>query len=179
MNFEEPIGQPVRSLQTMLRRIAQAEPDVSPVVPDGIYSKDTQRAVSDVQRLHGLPITGIADAETWRAVVRSYHEAVSVTAPANPLQIRLDPMQVIRTGEANNHLYLVQAMLLVLGKSYQNFPVVVVTGVLDAPTGQALQILQAAAGIPVTGQLDLVTYAYLTDLYRLTTGNGSHAAQSA
>ena len=46
---ETLVGQPIRSLQTMLRIIAEANPKHPSVVPDGIYGPDTIRAVTYFQ----------------------------------------------------------------------------------------------------------------------------------
>ena len=52
------VGQPIRSLQTMLRVIAEDDPTHLRIVPDGIYGPETTAAVSTFQRKHGLPVTG-------------------------------------------------------------------------------------------------------------------------
>ena len=59
---ESFVGQPVRSLQTMLRVIAEDGGYIPTVVPDGIYGPQTATAVSTFQRRHALPITGIVAA---------------------------------------------------------------------------------------------------------------------
>ena len=65
------ISQPIRSLQTMLRVLAENDDRYVPIIPDGIYGPETVRAVSTFQRYHGLPITGVTDQATWEAVVAS------------------------------------------------------------------------------------------------------------
>ena len=40
------VGQPIRSLQTMLRVIAEDDPSHLRIVPDGIYGPETTAAVS-------------------------------------------------------------------------------------------------------------------------------------
>ena len=62
---ESFVEQPIRSLQTMLRVIAEDDPRLPDLVPDGIYGQTTMQAVTAFQRLYGLPITGIADQNTW------------------------------------------------------------------------------------------------------------------
>ena len=47
---ESFIAQPVRSLQTMLRVIAEQDGDLPSAVPDGIYGNDTVAAVTAFQR---------------------------------------------------------------------------------------------------------------------------------
>ena len=61
---ESFIGQPVRSLQTMLRVLAEQDERQPSVVPDGIYGPNTVTAVSAFQRRSGLPVTGITDLAT-------------------------------------------------------------------------------------------------------------------
>ena len=58
---ESFLAQPVRSLQTMLRVIAEDDNSLPTVVPDGIYGQTTMNAVTEFQRREGLPLTGITD----------------------------------------------------------------------------------------------------------------------
>ena len=113
---ESFVGQPVRSLQTMLRVIAESDERQPSVIPDGIYSSQTAAAVSAFQRNHGLPPTGLTNQETWEAVVAEYEPALISLDSAQPLYVLLNPGQVIRRGERHPHLHLVQAMLLVLAE---------------------------------------------------------------
>ena len=76
------LGQPIRSLQTMLWVIAQNDDSYHAVIPDGIYGPETVQAVSQFQRRHGLPVTGITDQATWEAVVAVYEPAYTEQAPA-------------------------------------------------------------------------------------------------
>ena len=47
---ESFVGQPIRSLQSMLRVIAEEDPSHMRLIPDGIYGPETVRAVSLFQR---------------------------------------------------------------------------------------------------------------------------------
>ena len=84
---ESFIGQPIRSLQTMLRVIAEHDPSYLSVVPDGIYGTDTMNAVSRFQRNKGLPITGVADQDTWETIVEEYNPALIKITEAESLNI--------------------------------------------------------------------------------------------
>ena len=44
------VGQPIRSLQTMLRTIAHVDETLLKLVPDGIYGPNTVQAVREFQR---------------------------------------------------------------------------------------------------------------------------------
>ena len=66
---ESLVEQPIRSLQTMLRVLAEDNKKYPPVVPDGIYGPTTMQAVSAFQRQNGLAVTGSTDQNTWEAIV--------------------------------------------------------------------------------------------------------------
>lgn len=159
--LESFVGQPIRSLQTMLRVIAENDADQPSVIPDGIYGRDTVYAVSAFQRKAGLPITGITDQGTWDAVVAAYDPALIQVVEAQPVDIILNPGQVIRKGERHPNVYLVQAILIVLNKAYGSIPAPAVTGILDIPTSEALVIFQQMNLLPVTGELDKHTWKHL------------------
>ena len=164
---ESFIGQPIRSLQTMLRVIAENDPAHEPIIPDGIYGPETLSAVSAFQRLHGLPATGITDNQTWDTVVEVYEAALIEQLDAQPLQVILNPGQVIRKGERHPHLHLVQAMLTVLAEAYESIGRPGTSGILDDATEDAIASFQALNGLPMTGHLDKHTWHHLALQYPL------------
>ncbi len=159
------LGRPIRSLQTMLRVIGEQQELDTTVVPDGIYGQQTMAAVSRFQRSAGLPVTGVTDQATWDAVVRAYEPALIYVAEAQPVDIILNPNQVIRTGEAHPHMYLVQSILIVLSQAFGSIPAPSMTGILDVPTGESLRSFQQLNGLPATGELDKVTWKSLALQY--------------
>ena len=70
--MESFIAQPIRSLQTMLRVIREDAGYTDNVIPDGIYGSTTMEAVSQFQREHGLPVTGVTDQRTWEMITTVY-----------------------------------------------------------------------------------------------------------
>ena len=95
---ESFVGQPIRSLQTMLRVIAESDNTLPSVVPDGIYGKQTMNAVSAFQKKYGIPVTGIADQNTWDSIVAIYEPALILVDEAQPLYLIFDPLEVIKDG---------------------------------------------------------------------------------
>ena len=164
---ESFIGQPIRSLQTMLRVIAENDPQHERIIPDGIYGPETVSAISTFQRIHGLPATGVTDNRTWDTVVEIYEDALIEQLDAQALLVILNPGQVIRKGERHPHLYLVQAMLTVLAESYESIGKPSSTGILDDATSDALSSFQGLSGLPMTGQLDKHTWRHLVLQYPL------------
>lgn len=164
---ESFIGQPIRSLQTMLRVIAEADPSHPSVIPDGIYGKETMAAVSAFQRKHGLPVTGVTDRDTWDAIVAVHGPALISVTEAEPLGIVLNPNQVIRRGERHPHIYVVQGMLAVLAGIYGSIPEPGYNGILDSSTSDALSSFQMLSALPMTGNLDKRTWKHLALHYPL------------
>lgn len=165
---ESFIAQPIRSLQTMLRVIAEDRPGYVRIIPDGIYGPETMAAVSTFQRNHGLPPSGITNMQTWEAIVAEYEGARINQDSAYPLNILLDPGQIIRKGERHPHLYLVQAILTALSDTYQSVSAPAMTGLLDTSTSDALSSFQMLSGLPMTGHLDKQTWKHLALQYPLS-----------
>ncbi len=165
--LESFVAQPVRSLQTMLRVIREDAGYTDNVVPDGIYGSSTMDAVSQFQREHGLPVTGVTDQQTWETIVAEYHPALVRADAAHPLQLILNPGQVLKRGEYHPYLYLIQSMLLALSEVYASVPAPPITGVLDIPTGESVSAFQFLSDLPQTGEIDKVTWKHLALQYPL------------
>lgn len=164
---ESFVGQPIRALQAMLRVIAEDDPSHPKLVPDGIYGPETMAAVSHFQRCHGLGVTGVTDLPTWETIVSHYHPALIRVTSAQPLDIILEPGQVLCKGQCNPHVYLVQAMLAVLSEVYHSIPSPTHSGLLDDATSDAIAMLQSLSTLPMTGEMDKVTWKHLALQYPL------------
>ena len=164
---ESFIAQPVRSLQTMLRVIAESNDEPLSVIPDGIYGQNTANAVSAFQRRKGLSPTGVADQQTWDAIAGEYATAIIVAGEPQPVNVLLETNQVIRAGQENPNLYLVQAILTVLSQAYASITAPSFSGILDIPTAESISSFQVLNGLPATGELDRLTWHNLALHYPL------------
>lgn len=173
------VGQPIRSLQTMLRVIAENDPDYPVIIPDGIYGPELMEGVSVFQRKHGLPVTGITDLDTWEAVVALYHPSLTDQIRAQTLEILLSPGQVIGRGQWDPLIYLVQAILLALSEIYHSIEKPAMTGILEETTASALASFQALCGLPATGQLDKNTWKHLALQFPLASNLSQRPGQSS
>jgi peptidoglycan hydrolase-like protein with peptidoglycan-binding domain len=171
---ESFVNQPIRSLQTMLRVIAEHDHELLSVVPDGFFTVDTSRAVSAFQRRYGLPVTGVADQQTWDAIVPVYEAALVEVGEAEPLILVLEPNQIIRKDEEDLNLFVVQAVLTVLSRIYASIPAPGMSGVLDIPTSDSLSAFQELSLLPVTGELDKNTWKQLALHYPMAAIHGSN-----
>ena len=158
---ESFVSQPIRSLQTMLRVIAESDPRHETIVPDGIYGPETISAVSAFQRLHGLQVTGITDQPTWEAIVAQYKPALISIDEAQPIEVILNPNQIIRRGERHPVIYLTQGILAVLSEVHQSIAAPGMNGILDTATADSLSSFQQLHSLPMTGELDKQTWKLL------------------
>lgn len=155
------LGQPIRSLQTMLRVLAEHNDRYKPLIPDGIYGPDTMSAVRIFQQHNRLPVTGVTDQPTWEAIVGAYELALVEVALPQTLQVLLDPNASIDPGQSGAMVYLAQVILTVMAGSYHCLPAPAITGKLDAGTRDALEVFQQLSGLPITGKLDRHTWRHL------------------
>lgn len=170
---ESFVGQPIRSLQTMLQVIAQSDPGYIAVIPDGIYGPETMRAVAAFQRKHMLPVTGITDQATREAIVPVFDLSLSKQGAAVPIEVVWNPGIVICRGESHPNLYLAQGMLAVLSEVYHSVSKPSMTGILDDITADSLASFQMLVGLPMTGNLDHVTWANLSQQYPMASNRAA------
>ncbi len=85
----------------------------------------------------------------------------------------LQPSQIIKIGEPNLHLYVVQSMLKAISEVYPNVPTLDVTGIHDEDSVASIQWLQEISGLPVTGEIDRKTWQILARLYRIVVRDGT------
>lgn len=165
---ESFIEQPIRSLQTMLRVIAEDDPRLPTVVTDGIYGPTTMNSVTAFQRIYELPITGITDQHTWERIVEEYENALIRIGPAESIEIILEPGEIFRIGDSNAYIYLLQSILVQLSKDNPSISPPYHNGVFDNTTSEALAAFQLLAGLPPTGELDRITWKYLSKQFTLS-----------
>jgi len=164
---ESFVGQPIRDLQTMLRVLAEDDARLPTVVPDGIYGPQTMNAVSAVQRQNGIPVTGVADQVTWNKIVTLYEPALIRIEKAEPIEIVLDPGEVLRYGDSSPYIYLMQSMLTQLSTDHPSIYPPNHTGTMDESTVDAVSAFQKLAGLPVTGEVDKITWKHLSRQFTL------------
>lgn len=164
---ESFIGQPVRSLQTMLRVLSKKDPSLPTVIPDGIYGPSTMQAVAAFQRKNELPGTGITDQATWNLIADAYDIAIVDIDQAESIEILIDPGVVYKEGDSNPYIYLLQSILTQLSNDHASIDTPPHTGVLDRQTAKSLSQFQELANISPTGQLDKFTWKHLVKQFAL------------
>ena len=175
---ESFINQHIRSLQTMLRVIAEDAPLLPSVIPDGIYGESTVTAVTAFQRREGLPQTGITDQETWEQIVKRYESAIIQIDKAEPIEIIMNSGEDFRIGSQNPYIRLLQSMLYHLSEAHPNISEPTLSGILDKETSNALASFQQLSSLPITGELDKVTWKHLVHQFTLSANRKAYHPSS-
>lgn len=155
-----------KNLQKYLRQLAYFDNNI-PLVPiDGNTGSDTTNAIRAFQKSRELPVTGIADLETWEAIYEEYLTSLKEEAPPS----RFSPFPT----EPKDYSYKlydegfsVSAIQHMLEEIAVFFPIqaISVSGVYDEATRDAISELQARYLLPVTGETDKLTWNALVRLY--------------
>lgn len=171
------VEQPIRSLQTMLRVIAEDNDQYATVVPDGIYGPTTMHAVSVLQRKNGLPPTGITDQATWEQIVKLYEPALIRIGKAESIEIIMDPGQVFRFGDSSPYVYLLQSMLTQLSNDHPTITAPGHSGIMDDSTTHSLSEFQRLSALPQTGEFDKITWKFLVRQFSLNAHHNAYLAK--
>lgn len=158
---ESFIMQPIRSLQTMLRVLAEDDSSLPTVVPDGIYGPVTMQAVAAFQRKAGLPATGITDQKTWDAIVCEYEPALVRVDRAEPIEILMNAGEVFKAGDSSPYIFLLQSMLTQLSLDHPGITQPSHNGIMDEQTVAALSAFQRLSDLEVTGELDKISWKHI------------------
>jgi peptidoglycan hydrolase-like protein with peptidoglycan-binding domain len=128
-------GDAVRQAQRALRRT----PDVSLEV-DGIFGSATEDAARHFQGLHGLPVTGIVDEPTWKALPDG------------------DAMPTLTLGSNGEAVRCLQETLTMGAAGLWKVTPQGVDGDFGANTEASVRAFQAWAGITVDGVVGVETW---------------------
>jgi peptidoglycan hydrolase-like protein with peptidoglycan-binding domain len=149
----------IRELQRMLYALSFVDDAIPKVIPDGIYGRETAQAVRAFQQRNNLHPTGETNRATWDEIVRLYLERVAQTA--HPVDAYPHASRFLTLGDEGLAVYIVQAILNLLGIQYENMQQIPVTGKYDATTQQAVREFQKHSGQKETGNTDPATWNLL------------------
>lgn len=163
----EMLGQPVASLQYMLRQLSKRYSFLPELAVDGIFGEDTLEAVMLFQRELHQPVTGIVDQGTWNAIRDEWLRFEQEEALPRPVRVFPEDGRRVNPGGKEDQLILPQTMFQVLS----NYLVGIRPDQPDGYHGEAsvenIKWLQSRAQIDQTGVMDRLTWDMLSRLYEL------------
>lgn len=158
----------VLELQTYLRAIQRDHAGTTTVPRDGYFGTDTAAGVREFQAGAGLPQTGRSDRETWEAIFAVYEQVRLGAQP--PLAIPGLRSDLLKPGDRGDEVAFLLIMLDTLAAAYDNIPGQTSDPGYTRQTEEAIRVLQAVSGLPVTGYTDKDTWDAVVRLYARVTG---------
>ena len=152
----------VKDLQRMLRIVADSWPQLPSVSVDGVFGEQTLEGVMVFQRDSGLPVTGVVDSATWKAL-SGQCARLTHTAPSS-LPHYLDAPCPHEWEDEQSLLRVVRFMLNALSHIIGGFT----PCEINTPAfAENLRTLQRLGDLPATGRLDNDTWKKLLRLFHL------------
>ena len=140
-----------------------------------IYTEETEAAVSEFQRIFGMPVTGTVDSATWYRIqfvysgVKRLNEVESEGVTLDEVSMQL-PSE-IHPGQTGIIVSVLQYYLNSIGLYYAEVPNIEVDGIYGPMTGQAVKGVQELFGLEQTGVVDRQTVFAIYDVYFGITDN--------
>ena len=153
--------------QGYLRNIARLDPDISRVVPDGIFATETTEAVRSFQKKYNLPETGIIDFETWEMIKSKNSEAIFIAS--EPIQIApiTNADLPLTIGMDSTLVYTLHLMLNNVAERYDNFTPLPLQSLFDENTEREVKRWQRVISHTESGEVDKVTWNNMAEFYLL------------
>ena len=153
-----------------LREIGRRDDRIPEVFIDGIYGKETQNAVRELQKIYGLRVTGAIDLETLELINRLYEDILR-RERIDGYRPKFDNYegQVMSPDDVFDDVFLLQLLLRELSLKDDRF-FVKMSGVFDPDTVIAVKLLQSVLGKEQDGKVDRELWNSLVRLTETTEG---------
>lgn len=167
MSKELTQTQAIRNLQKYLRQLSFDNKTLPELPIDGVFDTETQRAVEIFQQEHRIPVTGIVDRTTWDAIYKSYLLSVEKNAKPNSVDIffRSPQSSSLRMGDAGFAVSAIQYMLNEILTFYGNLPEITIDGYFGEQTADAVRLFQGYTSLPQNGEVNLETWNRISAVY--------------
>jgi len=164
-------GEDVRTVQTMVRRIARNFPAI-PVVavsPAGVFNGDTDAAVRMFQRVMGLTSDGIVGSNTWYRLLSIFNAVKHLneldSEGIRPADIETVFSSNLRLGDVGVDVMIIQSYLNFIATHHAEIPYLCVDGIFGLTTDQAVRAFQQAYDLKVDGVVGRETFNRLMSAY--------------
>lgn len=166
----------VRTVQYFLAVIGNFYEEVPIIAVDGYFGPNTREAVSAVQRLFGLPVTGVVDEATWDQITSTYLTILQALPPGWPNGVILFPGRFLVEGMRGEDVRQLQEMLAELSTVYPQIPAITPDGIFGPQTREAILAAQQLFGLQQTGAVGTPTWEEIASQY-MTVVDGSRVAE--
>lgn len=140
MNEEHEFN--IRQIQRALRILHKNGEDIPIVYEDGIFGEETERAVIAFRAKNGLSANGTVDYETWVLLMERANEFIRKNAEPFPIFPYVsDEEDSVLPDEEGKAIWFLQAMLIAIAERYSGIDGVVLNGINDEATRNAIKYI--------------------------------------
>ncbi len=163
-------GNDVWIFQQQLNRLSQNFPAIPYIEnKNGIFDVQTQNSVKKFQEIFNLPINGTVDKATWYKIKEKYigvkrlSELISEGLTYDEIAVQYPSK--LSVGMKGYAVTIIQYYLNVIAYFNNNLNLTSLNGDFDSKTENAVKEFQAYYGIPITGEVDKLTYNTIQNVY--------------
>lgn len=130
------------------------------------YTQQAMLAIEEFQRTRGLPITGTIDARTWNVLYIQYVAAFRDLHPECMIDGEMPaPFCTLSVGSSGVYVEQLQTWINTLSAYYCDLVPQPENGVYDETTESNVYILQEFLDLPLTGEVDPLTWKLIRNAY--------------
>lgn len=154
-------------IQQYLRNLAKSVSGEPAIIPDGIFSDETADEVRNFQMKNGLPVTGRVDFATFEALKKENARVLfEASLPLQVTGIGNEDLP-LSYGDDSTFVETLKIMLNAVADRHGNFPALSRDSIFDTETQAAVRKWQEVVFVPITGEVDKVTWNSLAEYYLL------------
>ena len=140
MNGEHDFN--IRQIQRALRIFHKNGEDIPIVYEDGVFGEETEKGIIAFQAQNGLSPTGIVDYDTWVLLMEKANEYIRKNAEPFPIFPYVsDEESSVLPEEEGKAMWFLQAMLIAIAERYSGIDGVVLNGINDEATRNAIKYI--------------------------------------
>ena len=140
MNGEHDFN--IRQIQRALRIFHKNGVDIPIVYEDGVFGEETEKGIIAFQAQNGLSPNGIVDYDTWVLLMEKANEYVRKNAEPFPIFPYVsDEESSVLPEEEGKAMWFLQAMLIAIAERYSGIDGVVLNGINDEATRNAIKYI--------------------------------------
>ncbi len=164
-------GNPVRTIQNQLNRIAVNYPQIPTVTVDGVFGSATRSQVLAFQRIFQLTADGAVGKRTWYRISQIYTAVkklgeLSSEGERPAYNEFLYPGAPLRRGDVGADVQAAQFYLHTVGAFNSSIPVIVADGRFGDQTANAVRAFQSFYGLTPDGVIGEATWDQLVSVYQ-------------
>lgn len=137
---------------------------------DGVYGNGTRKSVEAFQRYADIPQTGAVDRVTWDNIYGAYKGTADYLEEQQLVQtVNTQPYPgvVLRRGDTGPSVLVFKTYLNYISSYFFDLPELPANAVFDTRTQNAVRKFQQIFSLPVTGQVNEITWNTIADAYRI------------